>query len=345
MSDNSALHHAASQQQAHIPDDGEARRFPPPNWQRHLVLFLLTVASVFFAGAQMEAGPPPAGSDAAGAMLFLIKNLPAGWPFAVPLLAILLCHEFGHYFAAMWHRVPASLPYFIPLPMLSPFGTMGAVISMPKRIRSRNALMDIGAAGPLAGLGGALPALVGGLAPSEGKTFDVGGMMEGQSLLYWLLKRLVVGEIPAGHDVFLSSTAFAGWVGLLITALNLFPVGQLDGGHIAYALFDRLQLRIAPILHFGMLAVFAYNYIHYGLWTPGLVWLVWFVLLHGMRRMGGGLEHPPTEEGALSPARKLIGVLCLVLFVLLFMPTPMYMPPSIDSLTPLFERALAAAQW
>ena len=322
--------------------DSPPPRFPPPNWQKHLLLFLATLFTVFLAGAQWEAPPPPEGTTSTGALLHLLQHLHTGWPFAVPLMAILVCHEFGHYFAAMYHRVPASLPYFIPLPLVSPFGTMGAVISMPKRIKSRNALMDIGAAGPLAGIVVAIPVLIIGLAQSEVKPLTGGGMTEGQCLLYWLLKRLVVGEIPAGHDVFLTSTAFAGWAGLLVTALNLIPIGQLDGGHIAYALFDKGQLRIAPLLHWALLGAFAYNYFYYASWAPGAVWLLWFVLLHVFRRLSGG-QHPPTEPGELTVGRKAIGALCLVLFVLLFMPTPMYVPLNIGRLGPFLEQALAAA--
>jgi len=147
-----------------------------------------------------------------------------------------------------------------------------------------------------------------------------------------LLKWLAVGSIPPGHDVFLSSTAFAGWAGLLVTALNLLPIGQLDGGHIGYALFDKKQDRIAQVLHWALPAVFAYNYVTFDEWEPGLVWLVWFVLLVGMRSASGN-NHPPTEPGSLSPARKLVGVVCLALFVLLFMPTPIrLLPMAIDSI-------------
>src|SRR4051812_1001808 len=120
---------------------------PPLRWKLNLALFAATVVSVFFAGAGW-AGKVPS----EGGALAIAKALPQGYPFAVPLLAILLVHEFGHYFAARYHHVPASLPFFIPFPLVSPFGTMGAVISMPGRIRSRNALLDIGASGPLAGL-------------------------------------------------------------------------------------------------------------------------------------------------------------------------------------------------
>jgi membrane-associated protease RseP (regulator of RpoE activity) len=284
----------------------------------HVALFLVTVLSVFHAGAGYAAGKE---MEAAQSLGEVVRLLPRGWTFAVPMMAILLCHEFGHYIAARIHKVPASLPYFIPLPLVGLFGTMGAVISMPERIRSRNALLDIGAAGPLAGLVVAIPVLAIGLAHSPVHAAG-GGMQEGQSLLYLALKRIVLGPIPAKHDVFLHPTALAGWAGLLITVLNLLPIGQLDGGHISYALFDTEQNRLARILHRALPLVFVYNLIAYKSAEPGLLWLVWFALLALLARLTGG-NHPPTEPGELSRGRRGVAVLCLVLFALLFMPTPM----------------------
>jgi membrane-associated protease RseP (regulator of RpoE activity) len=287
-----------------------------PKRLQPLLLFIATVLSMFFAGAMYNW---PAGLEQNATNI--ATNLYRGWTFAVPLLAILLFHEFGHYFAAKYHRVPASLPHFIPLP-ISPFGTMGALISMPERIRSRNALLDIGAAGPLAGLVVAIPVVVIGLMHSPVQVDPGGSMVEGQSLLYMGLKRLVLGPIPAGHDVFLNATAFAGWAGLLVTALNLIPIGQLDGGHIAYALFGKRQDIIATVLHALLPVAFLYNYAVFGNANPGTVWLVWFVLLGAMRR-ASGCNHPPTQDGPLSPGRRWVAIFCLVMFALLFMPTPM----------------------
>lgn len=284
----------------------------------HLALFVATLVSLFVAGA-LQVYPKGEPFSLAG----LIVHLPSGWTFAVPMMTILLCHEFGHYFAARAHRVPASLPYFIPLPFLSPFGTMGAVISMPDRIRSRNALMDIGASGPLAGLAVALPVLAFGLSRSP-VIETSGGWVEGQSLLYLALKRVVLGPIPDGHDVLLNPTAFAGWAGLFVTVLNLLPIGQLDGGHIGYALFGPRQNRIAKVLHGALPLAFVYNVVRFRSIEPGLIWLVWFVLLALLTRATGG-NHPPTEspDEVLTPARRFIGLVCLTLFVLLFMPTPL----------------------
>lgn len=309
-------------------DDAEDTPAGPPNWKRSLVLFLLTILSTLVTFA-LSNGLVPAGADARA----WVSGVLRAWTYTVPLMAILLTHEFGHYIAARIHRVPASLPHFIPLPLLSPFGTMGAVIGMRGRIGSRNALLDIGAAGPLAGLVVAIPVILIGLRTSPVLPIPEDGIQEGQCLLYWLLKRLAIGPIPEGHDVFLNGPAFAGWVGLFVTMLNLVPVGQLDGGHIAYALFDVKQNRYARIVHFSMLGMFALNLARFlppalrGHETYGyaignsISWLVWFVLVHILGRLGGQ-DHPPTEPGELSPLRRAIAVVSLVVFVLLFMPTP-----------------------
>jgi membrane-associated protease RseP (regulator of RpoE activity) len=294
-----------------------------PSWKTPLVLFLLTVVSVFFTGAVNEVADQTAGLTLLPATWLILRNLHRGWTLAVPLLGILVTHEFGHYVAAVRHRVPASLPHFLPLPLVSPFGTLGAFITMRDRIRSRNALLDIGAAGPLAGLVVAIPVLVIGLMHSPVKEITGHGFAEGQCILYMLIKRVVLGPIPEGHDVFLNSTAFAGWGGLLVTMLNLLPIGQLDGGHIAYALFDTRQQIFGRAMHLLLPVVFLANFLTFREWGPGLVWLVWFGLLGLMRRLQGGVDHPPTEPGELSFGRRAVAVLCLVLFALLFMPTPL----------------------
>lgn len=302
------------------PEVAPAQAPAPRRARTNVILFVVTLLSVFHMGARLElaARGMPLG------ILEELKHLHMGWTFAVPLMGILLTHEFGHYFAAMIHRVPASLPYFIPLPFIGLFGTMGAVISMPERIRSRNALLDIGAAGPLAGMVVAVPVLIIGLMQSPVKEVSGHGLLEGQCILYSLLKLGVHGPIPDTHDVFLTNTALAGWVGLLITMLNLIPIGQLDGGHIAYALFGERHNHYAGYLHKALLGVFAYNVVVYRSATPGMVWVVWFGLLLLLKRFSGDVWHPPTDFGErLSPGRRAIAIGCMVLFVLIFMPTPM----------------------
>jgi membrane-associated protease RseP (regulator of RpoE activity) len=260
-----------------------------------------------------------------------------GWTFALPLLSILLAHEFGHYFAALLHGVPASLPYFLPMP-LSPLGTWGAVIGMPARITSRKALLDIGAAGPLAGMLLAVPILAYGLSLSEIKPLSSPSIMEGQCLLYHAIKLAVLGRlIPDGYDVFLHPAAFAGWAGLFVTMINLLPFGQLDGGHIAYALLGPRQDKIARVVRLALLPLFLFNLGRNLLAASGqgyssdavklavsnsLFWLMWFGMLSLLTRVSGA-GHPPTDPGqTLDPARKGVAIFCLVLFVLLFMPAP-----------------------
>jgi membrane-associated protease RseP (regulator of RpoE activity) len=294
-------------------------RIPAP-WS-NLLLFLATIASTFYVGASVN--------DASTSPL-------RGWTFAVPLLAILVTHEFGHWIQARRYGVDASLPYFIPLP-LPPIGTMGAIISMRGRIRSRDALFDIGASGPLAGLAVAIPILMLGLRWSPVMPIPEHGTDEGQCLLYLLLKRVVLGPIPHGHDVFLHPTAFAGWVGLFMTMLNLIPVGQLDGGHVAYSLFGTRQDRASRWAHRSLLLVAVLDGLYmagaalrahkpwgevFGALPTGLNWLVWFGVLWLLTR-GPRAAHPPTDDDTLSPVRRVLAWGTLCLFVLLFMPFPL----------------------
>lgn len=301
------------------------------DWRKNVVLFLLTVLSVFYVGRVWTVT-----ETSSGAELWL-----GAWKFAVPLLTILLCHEFGHYIAARLHRVPASLPYFLPLPILNPFGTLGAIILMPRRIRSRKALLDIGAAGPLAGMAVAIPLMLYGLSQSHvGPRVTSQYIQEGQSLLYFALKYLVFGAIAPDYDVQLHPTALAAWAGFLITFLNLLPFSQLDGGHVAYALFGPNHNRIARVVYYAPLLLLAYNFVAYALpvlrldnlaelgfeaWLPVISslssWITVFILL-GIMKRATGFDHPPVDDHELSFGRKCIAALTLLLFVLLFMPSP-----------------------
>jgi len=307
----------------HAPPSTPTEPERPTRWWINLVLLLVTVPCVFLMGGLAWGSGPG---------------------FAVPLLVILVTHEAGHYLAARWHREPASLPYFLPLPFLSPFGTLGAVIVAPERIRSRRALLDIGAAGPLAGMAVCIPLLVYGLTRSRVEALPAAGYtQEGQCLVYWALKRLVVGPIPAGHDVIIHPIAAGAWAGLFVTFLNLFPVAQLDGGHVAYALLGpkhRWVARGAALLLPGLLL---YNLCVFGgpmlsaawhhlpqragakdtLWSAVGMWLVLLLLVGWMRRRIG-LDHPPVDdETPLGWGRGAVAVFTLGLFVALFMPSPL----------------------
>jgi membrane-associated protease RseP (regulator of RpoE activity) len=260
--------------------------------------------------------------------------------FTVALMAILLAHEFGHYIAARVHKVDASLPYFLPLPYFSPFGTIGAVIRMRSVIPTRRALLDIGAAGPLAGLVVALPIYAWGVAHSP--VIVVDGSEEGLQLGTSLLSRLIDAtfgpHVPDGSDIQLSAVGFAGWAGLFVTMINLIPVGQLDGGHVAYALFGPRQNKIAEWVHRSMLAFFFISLASFvardvraglGLWHLGrhiynsLFWLVWFevsAVLGSLSPHKRGSEAGAEEEGPtpLSPGNRLFATLGLALLVGLF---------------------------
>jgi len=194
-------------------------------------------------------GDHPGGFFSHGAL----KN---GLQFTAALLGILIAHEAGHFIAARIHKVDASLPFFIPLPYVSMFGTMGAVIRMRGTIPTRRALLDIGASGPLVGLLVAVPLYAWGVAHSQVVPIDAEGQGLGESILSRLLDHWFAPPVPAGMDLSLSPVAFAAWAGFLITMINLLPIGQLDGGHVAYSLFGTRQDRIAVYVHRSLLAFF-----------------------------------------------------------------------------------------
>jgi membrane-associated protease RseP (regulator of RpoE activity) len=275
----------------------------------NLILFALTCASTLLAGAFFSGSPTfdALRTSTAGFVL-------SGVPFAATLLAILGVHEFGHYFTARRYRASVSLPYFIPAPPpLFLFGTLGAIIRMRSPARDRNSLFDIAAAGPLAGLAVAVPALILGLAWSRLVPTPPGEhVVFGQSLLMRWLVSLRFGHIPDGMMVFTHPIADAAWAGFFVTALNLFPVGQLDGGRIAYALFGHRHRVV------GMVTVAATVLL--GILTGAVNWFVWAGLVVFLI----GFHHsPPLDDvSPLSLRRRLVGVLCLVLFVLLIPPIP-----------------------
>jgi membrane-associated protease RseP (regulator of RpoE activity) len=319
----------------------------PLRWGVPLTLFLLTLGSTFFVGALNRDTFPGAAYALArhqhqwtSVLALALRWVATGWSYAVPLLTILLCHEFGHYIMARRHRVSATLPMFIPVPM-PPFGTLGAVIKMRGRIRTRNALLDIGAAGPLAGIIVALPVTYIGLrlSPIVPIVHQGAWTQEGTSILYALLKFLAKGPIDANHDVMLHPIANAGWVGMFVTMINLIPYGQLDGGHVAYALLGRIHDRFARWVVWGLLALGVGTGLYWGRllahehrdpwtfgtgYTQGFNWFMFAFLIWLMHRGTQG-RHPPTDPGALSSRRRVVAAITLALFVLLFMPVPLRM--------------------
>jgi membrane-associated protease RseP (regulator of RpoE activity) len=281
-----------------------------PGVALNVVLFALTCLSMLIAGLSFVGSPT---FDAFRLASPWALQLVAGVPFAVTLLAILATHEFGHYFAARARGALVSLPYFIPAPFL--FGTLGAVIRMRSPARDRNALFDIASAGPLAGLVVAIPAMIVGLgwsyvAPDTDRFLVVFG----DSLLLKFLTYLEFGPIPAGMRLYTHPVVDAAWAGFFVTALNLFPVGQLDGGRIAYAMFGRHH-RTFGIATFGALIALSAL-------TWSVNWLVWAVLIFFVV---GFDHHPPLDDVTpLSPGRRALGWLCLVLLVLLIPPVPFW---------------------
>lgn len=280
---------------------------PRSRWIINLVLFIATVLSTLFVGAMYGAETTEQA-----------YQIWRGWPFATSILLILGAHELGHYFAARHHNVPVTLPYFIPMP-LSIFGTFGAFIRLQGPVNNRRALFDVGAAGPLAGLVFALPILFIGLATSKVAHVLPGGIFEGNSLLYLLAKLAVFGRIlPAGGvDVQLNQVAWAGWVGLFVTGLNLIPVGQLDGGHVAYSLFGkRAQMFFWPSI-VGLGLIVLYSYLQ-GAFVP--TWLLWIFLLWAFGRVHA---RPLEDITELDPRRRALAIFTLALFFLTFVPLPL----------------------
>jgi len=283
------------------------------------LLFLLTCVSATFVGMSWSVSYTGGGTiDADSGMSSLagmMKDphiISLSIIYAAVLLGILLFHEFGHYLACRHYGIDATLPYFIPAPTL--IGTMGAFIKIKSPITRKRQLFDIGAAGPLAGFVVSLPALIVGLMlstpvpplPRED------AILFGEPLLLKMLENIIFRGTPEPFDLVLHPVAFAGWVGILVTALNLFPVGQLDGGHIFYSLFG-VKSRMAGRL---MLAGFICMGIFF--WVG---WFVWAVLIAFI-----GLKHPRVMDEAvpLSPGRKWIGALIVLIFIFSFTPEPVH---------------------
>jgi membrane-associated protease RseP (regulator of RpoE activity) len=318
-----------------------------------VILFLVTVVTTIMAGALQAKGTEAFVS---------FENLLSGIPFSAALLGILLAHEMGHYFASRYYGVPASLPYFIPVPTI--IGTMGAVIRMRAPIRDRRILFDIGIAGPLAGIAVAIPSTIVGLHYSQiiqvGST--QGGIELGDSLLFMGLTRWVFGSLGETQTVLLHPVAFAGWLGFFVTSLNLLPMGQLDGGHVMYGILGprhRFVSRGAfiALVVWGVHGVFNEINPTAWLWAFGFGCVAVLVassgsgspLLRGFALFLGimgivenyvpsttvwvvwailmcflRLDHPPTRDIAvqLDPGRKALGWIALALFLLTFIPEP-----------------------
>ncbi|HLW70361.1 MAG TPA: site-2 protease family protein [Candidatus Binataceae bacterium] len=308
------------------PPSATKFRIPMINW----ALFLITLLTTTMAGASQTETPFSLLHP-----LATFSALSGGLTFSIPLMAILLAHEMGHYLTSRRYHVDTSLPYFIPAPVPSLFfiGTFGAFIRMRSVPRTRRAMFDIGAAGPWAGFVVSMIAIVIGLRWSQVAPLDTsqGGLDLGNSIIFWSVARVVLGIDPNSVNVNLHPTAFAGWVGILVTTLNLLPIGQLDGGHVIYALFGpRAHRIISRLVWVGclLMAVIPY-FLHLNFW-PG--WLLWFVLVLVL-----GLGHPTTLDidTRLQGGRRLAAWASVLLFVVTFSPVPFSITaPSAAAPTP-----------
>ncbi len=294
------------------PDFPPRPRKETPRWV-HLLLFLLTFLTTTLAGAGERDGY---------AAMFV-----SGLPFSLTLMTILLFHEMGHYLAARRFGLKATLPYFIPMPhWISPIGTLGAVIRLKSPMEERRALLWVGAAGPLAGFVVSLAAVISGIRISEVLPLPVltpgsYAFIFGDSFLFRGITHLIHGAIPPGHDIFLSPMAWAGWIGFLVTSLNLMPLGQLDGGHILHALIGRKQVRAGWAAFIALVALSV-------LW-PG--WIVWILMTLFFLRVGHPVLYDPTPLGALE---KTAGWSCIIILLLTFIPAPVDLMEN-DSIFPL----------
>jgi membrane-associated protease RseP (regulator of RpoE activity) len=291
-----------------------------PRWGRALLLFVLTFLCTTTFGPVMvllsrtdvttdlEPWPPLHVIQAVWSDPGLIRM---GLAFSIPALVILMCHELGHYVACRLYRLPCTLPYFLPVPFS--FGTFGAFIRIKAPLQSKRQLFDVGIAGPIAGFVALLPFLCYGISKSRPGPLAHGAgrfLVPGHCLAIELASRFFHGPLAAGMVLNLHPTAFAAWLGLLATAINLLPLGQLDGGHILYAANARLQRRLALPVWLA-LAVLGYFW-------PG--WWLWCVIVLVIR-----LYHPRVEDESvpLDGKRRLLAWLALAMLVLSFMPVPL----------------------
>ena len=323
----------------------------------HFVLFIITLGTTFLAGFFYSADSKFLDDFLESRnVTYLIDffgsgSISNGVTFSAALLFILSAHEMGHYYYGKKYGVDITPPYFIPAPpLISPIGTFGAFIKIKSPIATKRALFDIGIAGPLVGICAAIPVIMIGIKLSSivdpsSLEFE-GGMTLGLPLIFSFLVDSFFGNVPEGKDLLLHlhPVAFAGWIGLFVTALNLIPAGQLDGGHIMYALFPRKWHRRASLSMIFLLLILGIgtqpiiqllqllwrgipleSYKDIFTFDGWLGWVMWAMLLSIM-----GTRHPPTMDDniPLDGKRKLLGVIALLVFIGCFTPVPIGLPKS-----------------
>jgi membrane-associated protease RseP (regulator of RpoE activity) len=306
------------------------------NYLLHIGLFIITFITTTIAGVQWTTGM-------AGPYDF--NHLLLGLPYSISILFILTCHEFGHYFAAVYHKVKATFPYYIPfppIPFFLNFGTMGAVIKTKTPVPTKKAMFDIGVAGPIVGFVACLIVLIYGFTHVPGKEYLLAihpdfntpeygsgeiNLVFGNTLLFSFLKTIFVNPgqfFPPMSEVYHYPYLCVGWFGLFITAMNMIPIGQLDGGHIGYTIFGKETHFKIAVVSFSILFVLGVLGIiestldfHIGFGWSG--WLFWAVILYFVIK----IEHPPIHDDTeLDFKRKIIGYFSFFVLIISFSPTP-----------------------
>lgn len=303
--------------------------FSKPRIWVNILLFIITVVTTYFFGLSWSINYYYAELLASneeysiGAEVFTDPQvLSLSLFYVAALLGILLAHEMGHYLTCRYYNVDATLPYFIPAPTL--IGTMGAFIKIRSPITQKRQLFDIGIAGPLAGFILAVPCVIYGLYHSKlvPPLPQEGSIIFGEPLLLVMIGKMIFRSVPETYDLILHPVAFAGWVGMLVTALNLFPISQLDGGHVAYAALGKKSRILAKTIFFAFIIMGVIFWVG---------WFIWALIIFFI-----GMKHPRIydEETPLSPGRKILSFVALVIFILSFIPEPIKGYGLIDLLRP-----------
>ncbi|MFQ5583162.1 MAG: site-2 protease family protein [Calditrichia bacterium] len=300
------------------------KKKPLPLWFNGL-LFVVAIFTTMAAGALLRGGD----------IYQDFSSILLGWKYSFAVITILTFHEMGHYVAARWHKIRATLPYYIPffIPGFFNIGTMGAVIRIKSQFPDRKALLDVGIAGPLAGFVMSLVFLFYGYATLPDMNgiiayvetihpWDIGNegvnLILGKSILFSFFNDFIGSSRLPMNEVYHFPYIFAGWIGLLVTAINLIPIGQLDGGHILFALMGRRARRVGLITFLAMFALNMYLVFEY----MSFIWMLWILLILILIRF----RHPPTLDDSveLTPIRRYLGWLCMIIFTICFIPNPIY---------------------